>query len=301
MRTFVSRYPVISFALLTLVFQFVVVFLVMAIHDPAIHLAEDRLSKWLFRIRVLGPLAACMLVTWYLERGPGLKKLFGSYAHWRTSPKWYVIAITWKFLLAWAGLGLTVLFTDSIWPGFFAPNFLPGYLEALPFILVATFVEETSWIRFSISRFQEKFSALTSTVFVGLLWGLWYVPMFFLGEGWPDGNPVYVFVPCIIALAIFLAVMYNSSHSGTVLLLTQVSSNSVFMMVPLLPGYVRWPDGSVDDNYLFGCSIAFIVFSLALVFILGSKNLARRERVRWSDPAPEDAEAVVPARVSTVG
>jgi hypothetical protein len=78
-----------------------------------------------------------------------------------------------------------------------------------------------------------------------------------------------------------------------VLLLTQVSSNSVFMMVPVLPGEITRADGTVEGRYVMIYSYVFIAFAIGLVCILGPKNLSRRKRMRWSDnedegPAFED-------------
>ncbi|MBK8615469.1 MAG: hypothetical protein IPN85_18885 [Flavobacteriales bacterium] len=51
----------------------------------------------LFRMRVFGPLAACVGITWWLERKAGLRALFSSFLVWRVPLKWYLAAGVWKF------------------------------------------------------------------------------------------------------------------------------------------------------------------------------------------------------------
>ncbi len=305
MRAFISRYPVLTFVIITLVVQVIDIIAVWMMLPEGLHIDQVPDAHMVFRLRVFGPLIACLWVTHYLEGFAGIHKLLGSYLHWRTPIKWYAVSILWKFVLGWIGLGLTVLLTDAIWPGFFAQDFWGTYFANLSFILIITFVEETSWIRFSISRLQERYTALQAAFLAGNAWGFWYVPMFMLNEGVPVGYPWITFHACIISLCILLVWVYNSSRSGTVLLLTQISSNSVFMMVPVLPGEVTLPDGSMDTRYVMVYSFVFIAFAIGLVAVMGPKNLSRRPRMRWSKEremlaADQAPEVVVPGHTGAL-
>lgn len=282
MRATITRYPVLTFVLLALALQALDILVVSLLLPPRVHVDNDPTAHMVFRLRIFSPLIACLWVTHYLEGFAGIRKLLASYLHWRTPFKWYGVSLLWKFVLGWIGLGLTMLVTDAVWPGFFAQRFWDTYLTSLPFILVITFVEETSWIRFSISRLQERYTALQSALITGNAWGLWYVPMFLLGEGVPAGYPWITFHACIISLCILLVWVYNSSRSGTVLLLTQISSNSVFFMVPVLPGEITLADGGAETRYVMVYSFVFIAFAIGLVLVMGPTNLSRRPRMRWS-------------------
>jgi hypothetical protein len=78
-KAFVTRNPVATFVLVTLGLQFGVVFGVWLMLPPGGHLHDDPRLHMLFRLRVFGPLLACVGITWWLERTAGLRNLFSSY------------------------------------------------------------------------------------------------------------------------------------------------------------------------------------------------------------------------------
>jgi len=294
MRAFIQRNPVLTFVLTTLGLQGGIVLAVWAALQPGQHLHEDPNMHNLFRMRVFVPLGMAMLITWYLEGRSGLENLFIGYTKWRVPAQWYLLAISWKFLLAWTGIGLVCLFTDAAWPGWFADDFWWNYLLNLPFIIGIALVEETSWIRFCVTRMQMKRTAFWSAFIIGNAWGMWYLPMILIGEGVPPAYPVPVFHACMISLTVLLVWVYNTTRSGTVLLLMQILSNTVFMMVDVLPGGELKADGTPELRYVIGYSYVFVAVSVILVLVFGIRNLSRNQRVRWDDkthkPVPASAD-----------
>jgi hypothetical protein len=145
-KAFVTRNPVATFVLVTLGLQFGVVFGVWLMLPPGGHLHDDPRLHMLFRLRVFGPLLACVGITWWLERTAGLRNLFSSYLVWRVPAKWYLAAGLWKFLFAYLGIGVVIMALGK-WPGqgMVLPHYWDGWLVTLPFILGIAFVEETSW------------------------------------------------------------------------------------------------------------------------------------------------------------
>jgi hypothetical protein len=182
MRQFVAKYPVLVFTLLTLAYQFAVVGVVWARLGPGQHMHDDAFAHMVFRFRVFGPLVFAMLLTFYLEGGKGLRTLFEGFIHWKVPAKWYLLAFSWKFLFTYVGIGFLVLVGQAQWPGWVVDNFFGGdlsnlkaWLSNLGFIVGIAFVEETAWMKFSVTRMQERYSALTSCLLVGIGWGLWYL------------------------------------------------------------------------------------------------------------------------------
>lgn len=283
MHAFIQRNPVLLFVLLTLGLQGGIVLAVWAMLEPGQRLHEDPGMHNVFRMRVFVPLGIAMLITWYLEGRHGLNNLFIGYTKWKVPAQWYLLAMSWKFLLAWTGIGLVCALTDAAWPGWFADGFWWNYLMNLPFIIGIALVEETSWIRFSVTRLQMRYSAFWSAFLVGNAWGMWYLPMILIGEGVPKDYPVLVFHACMISLAILLVWVYNTTRSGTVLLLMQILSNTVFMMVDVLPGGELKADGTPELRYVIGYSYVFVAVSVLLVLVFGIRNLSRNQRVRWDD------------------
>ena len=120
-------------------------------------------------------------------------------------------ANVWSFMSVDSARGLVFLPTASAAPDFFGGTFkaLKGLIVNLPFIIGIAFVEETAWMKFSVTRLQEKYSALRSCLTVGVAWGLWYLPMLLVGEGVPDGYPWPVFLLSMVCLTVLLGWAYS--------------------------------------------------------------------------------------------
>ncbi|MCC7502937.1 MAG: hypothetical protein IT229_10435 [Flavobacteriales bacterium] len=297
MKSFVARNPVTTFVLLTLGLQFAIVAYVWFVLPPGGHLHEDPHLHMLFRFRVFGPLAACVGITWWLEGMAGIRNLFGSFLVWKVPGKWYLAAGIWKFLFAYLGIGVVIVALGK-WPGvgLMMPRFWDGWLVTLPFIFGIAFVEETSWMKFCLTRLQMRYSALVSTLIIGNCWGMWYLPMVAINEGVPPGYPILVFHGCMISLTILLAWLYNNTHSGVVLMLAQVVSNTAFFITPILPpnneitsevptivAPEHYSGLLLDVDYVTLFSLIFIAASVLIVFFAGGKDLGPRPRARWDE------------------
>ena len=288
MRAFITRYPVAVFVSLTLLAQFAVVLATWWLIPDGLEMHSDHpgshLAHAIFRFRVFFPLGLAILMTVYLDGRSGLNKLFGSFLHWRVPVKWYALAFTWKFILGYLGIAAVVLMGMDVWPPLVNGDWLSNMITNAAFIVGIALVEETSWIRFSVTRLQEKHTALFSSVVVGIAWGLWYLMMMLLGEGVPDGIPWYAFMISMFSLTVFLTWAYNTTRSGTVLLIMQVFSNCAFLVVPMLPVPERAP-------YFMNAFVAlFLLVSFMLIRVFGSNHLSRFQRARWSDPADQEPE-----------
>jgi hypothetical protein len=195
-------------------------------------------------------------------------KLFSAFLNWRVPAQWYALAFTWKFIATFAGIGTLALLGIRQWPGAFVSGFLPDLLRNMPFIVGIAIVEETSWMKFAVTRMNERYSALRAAMVIGICWGMWYLPMLLLGEGVPDGIPWPVFLLSMFSL--------------TVLLIMQVLSNCAFIMVPVLPG---WHE--LDPSYVISFVCAFFIGALAIVWYAGPKQLnSKGLRATWSGKAP---------------
>ncbi len=292
MRSFIAKNPVLVFILLTLGYQFVVVGLVKAMIPEGGHMHDSAAAHMVFRFRAFGPLAFAMLLTWYLEKGAGLRRLFGSFFHWKAGAQWYLLAFSWKFLFTYVGIATLVFLGFAEWPGWLVRSLtedgvagLKPLISNMPFIVGIALVEETAWMKFSVTRMQEKYSALRSCLTVGFAWGLWYLPMLLINEGVPDGYPWPVFLLSMICLTILLGWTYNMTRSGTILLIMQIVSNCAFFIIPVLPAW--W---NLDATYVNSFVAVNFVSAVTLVLVYGWRELGTGPRATWSENHEEDQE-----------
>ena len=291
MKAIITKYPVLTLCIIVLGIQFGIVVVAGSMIPDGVRLHDAPAAHMIFRFRVFWPLVFAVILTYYIEGREGLGRLFGSYRVWRVPKRFYGLALTWKFLfcyLAWAIADLTGLLP---WPGASSSGFftkdeggIGDLLWSMPFIVGIALVEETTWMKFCVTRLQARYSAFVSCALTGIAWGLWYLPMLLLHEGVPDGVPWYMFLLSMVGLALLLGWVYNMTHSGLVLLIMQVISNIAFFVMPALPTWHK-----MDASYV----IAFIWIEVSIVALLllryGAKELGTKPRPTWFNNGRSDA------------
>lgn len=203
-------------------------------------------SHPLFILAVYAPaLAAFTLVTIRTGTG-GLGRFLSRMLLWRCPTSW------WAFLL----LGIPVVFFAGAAVGgtatseaLTAPE-LGSLLAALAFMMVLGPVEEFGWRGFALPLLQRRMSPLWAGVLLGLIWGAWHLPAFFLGgtpqEGWSFAP---FFLGCV-ALSVILTPLFNAS-GGSILL----SAFFHYQMINPL-----WPDAQPYDSYFFAVVAVAVVW-----------------------------------------
>jgi membrane protease YdiL (CAAX protease family) len=131
-----------------------------------------------------GPTLSAFVVTNVLDGKEGRRKLFRRYGQWRVRLPVYGLAF-FAFPLIFLIAGSIVLggvpFSDirANWTTFFSP-----YLVAvLIFPAIITWGEEPGWRGFALTRMQEYYHPLLAAVVIGLIHGLWHLPVYLIASG----------------------------------------------------------------------------------------------------------------------
>lgn len=162
-------------------------------------------------INPLGPLVAALLVTALTSGRAGLKKLLGRYLPWRTSWRWYAVAVALPVLLV-AVSGLLTVATGAPWPArtqFAAwPSLLPGFLFTFVFVGLG---EETGWRGFAIPQLQTRYSPAVASAILAPLWALWHLPL--LGKEFPPAV-IPPFLVSVVAGTFLLTWLLNRAKGA---------------------------------------------------------------------------------------
>lgn len=130
--------------------------------------------------------------------------------------KWYLVI----FLMI-----PTISILASLLSGYWnSPSFLSNKLHSLfLFIIVVPLVpvlEELGWRGYVLDRLQEKYSSLNSSIILGIVWGFWHLPAFFLPGGALSAMPFgsftfWLYMITIIELSICFTWIYNNTGRST--------------------------------------------------------------------------------------
>ncbi len=147
---------------------------------------------------------------------PAVKDLLLRLIRWKVSPIWYMVAflLTGVTILIAIGVHLLVGGTNQV--GVLLPlnSLVPSLLFQIFFFWLT---EETAWRGFALPRLQAKYNALNASLILGLLWGLWHIPLWFIPGSFQSTIPFLGFVLSAIATSVLVTWIFNHSK-GSVLI-----------------------------------------------------------------------------------
>lgn len=194
---------------------------------------------WGFRLYLapFGPTISAFILTYINEGSNGVKVLLKRGIDLSFKKVWLIPI----FLLMPAIVGLSLLL--AIFSGESVPA-IPFLSQ--PFIIIPAFfyilflggplAEEFGWRGYALDRLQVKYNALTSSIILGILWGLWHLPLFFMkGQDMYRNVPIWGFILGTVFLSILFTWIYNNtSRSILAVLLFHTTSNLAHFIFPAM-------------------------------------------------------------------
>jgi membrane protease YdiL (CAAX protease family) len=222
-RNIIQRNPLISFFLL--VFALTWPFLIVdALGSRGVF--SFRLSIPLLILTGYMPTLAALIVTGMTKGRAGIRALFGKLLIARVGLRWYLFAIFAFGALCAAAILLTNLSgVSSVLPLLSSDassfsNPLGFVLNILLLFVITGIVngEELAWRGYALPKLQEKFSALNSSLILGVIWTMFHLPLFFTLTGSSQAHESFLsFLIGTVSLTVLFTWMYNHTR-GSVLL-----------------------------------------------------------------------------------
>ncbi|WP_321299850.1 type II CAAX endopeptidase family protein [uncultured Sphaerochaeta sp.] len=226
---------------------------------------------WLKGLGSFGPTISALLITGITKGRSGLKELLTKVLIWKVSLFWYVFS-----LFSTLGAILLSLGIYRLTGGEVVNTNDPGqwYLIPVIFLYVLFFSvtgEEFGWRGFLLPRLQKQYSALSSSLIIGLFWGFWHLPLFLIQGDFHAHIPFLLFILQDVALAVILTWIYNNTRGSLLLVhLFHAASNATVGLLPILP--MKAGDSLIP---LYITVAVLVLVALAIVIIYGPKTLTR--------------------------
>jgi membrane protease YdiL (CAAX protease family) len=215
------------------------------------------------------PAVAAIVVIAMTEGKPGLKSLWQRLKLWRVGLRWYVVALGLPVLLSAIVVALSILLGAPAQVEFSSVSLL----TLIVFVLVVG--EEIGWRGYALPKLLQSHSAITASVILGVLWGGWHLPTFFLPGAPQAGIPFVAFLLFTTGASILFTWLYL--HTGGSLLIATLFHGAInsfgFVNSALDPASRWWLTGAV------------YVAAALLVSIIAGLNLARKPAVQ-AEAAP---------------
>ena len=124
--------------------------------------------------------------------GPGVRDLGPAVVRWRVPVRWWLVAVSPALFL---GLALIVMaVAGKTLPraadfGLFSGIPAIGLFGVLLLIFVGALGEETGWRGYALPQLQRRFSPLTSSLILAVVWFGWHLPQFWVIGTYRDFAP----------------------------------------------------------------------------------------------------------------
>ena len=223
-----------------------------------------------------GPSLAAIVLAGVMGGRPSVERLLGRLLIWRVGLKWWLFVLISPALLAVASLTLFNVLGGPVVD--YAA--LPALRSLIPMILMLTIVaglgEEFGWRGFVLPHLQSRENALYASWIVGLIWGIWHVPLFFL-----DGTvqlewaadighlpAILLYTAYLVANAIQYTWVFNHTQGSVLLVAVLHGAQNAWM-----GGYIDVYRGEIGG--IVTLTVMAWVVAGVIILVTGSEHLSR--------------------------
>ncbi len=256
----------LAFFLLTYAVMWACFISVAAVGIPA----HSPLGALLLYLGTFAPSLAALWLTARAEGSTGVRALLGRVLMWRVAAHWYVFAVSYI-----AAIKLTVALIHRL-----ASDAWPRFGNEAWYIIVVAIAfstpfqagEEIGWRGYALPRLAARFGLARASILLGLIWGCWHLPQFFIPEADTYKQSFLVFVLQVTALSVAMAWLY--AHTNGSLLLVMLLHSAVNNSKDIVPSAVP---GAAN---MFGLSASLVAWlTVALLWICASYFLVRMPKL----------------------
>jgi uncharacterized protein len=139
-------------------------------------------------------------------------------------------------------------------------------------LILAPFLEELGWRGYALDRLQLRWSALVSSLILGVLWSLWHLPIFLIKSTYQYslgiGSPAFwTYMISIIPLTVLFTWIFNNNSSSTLsAILLHIMFNTTAELF------------SITERAYTYFVVLELVAAIAIAMIWGAKTLKRTDK-----------------------
>jgi len=219
--------------------------------------------KAIWHVAVYGPAISAFIVITLFHGVTGVKAYLRRFLHWRAGVGWYALV-----LVGIPAIHLCERLVFGMLGGNAPPYPHNPWFMVIPMSLFSLVddpgpMEELGWRGFALPLLQKKFNALGASVILGIIWGIWHLPAFYISATPQSAFSFPLFLLGSISYAIIMTAVYNATGGSIPLaFLFHWQINNAF-------GFAIYPEGAWISPVLFA------VAALAVIVIFGPRNLGR--------------------------
>ena len=182
------------------------------------------------------PAIAALLAAALTGGRDAVRDLGARLVRWRVGWQWYLVVILGPAAFSLAVAGVYVLLGGS-WADAAPSALREGPIVLLPaFLLVLALTdglaEELAWRGFALPRLLTRYNALVASLVLGVLWGLWHLPLVWTEGATMYQEPVWLLLIDLTAKSVLFTWVFLHTRGSVLLAVLLHASNNLLSVSP---------------------------------------------------------------------
>lgn len=220
-------------------------------------------------IGAFAPLLAALTLVGRAEGRQGVKSFLLKAFDFQIKPLYLVLALALPLAIHWISHYLAIAVGLDV-----ARTLFPAEITASPVLLAIPYFflmliigggqEEFGWRGYAQEPLQEKIGVIPASLVIGLIWGFWHLPLWFMAGDLHSAYSFVAFVLMTTSISLIYAWLYNMSGKKLlVVLVFHAMNNTAAPLIPFLHGVEGKPESAywiyAAVNVFFGLIFAFLL------------------------------------------
>jgi len=220
-------------------------------------------------IGAFAPLLAALTLVARDEGWKGIKTFLKRAIDFRVKPIYLVIAlglpIVIHLIAHYSALAVNLDVAQTLFP---ADMGTPAIILAIPYFILMMVIgggqEEFGWRGYAQEPLQEKLGVIPASLVIGVIWGFWHLPLWFMAGDLHSAYSFFAFVLMTTSISILYAWLYNSSGKKLIVVIFfHAMNNTAAPLLPFLHGVEGKPENAywiyAAVNVVFGIIFAYFI------------------------------------------
>ena len=220
-------------------------------------------------IGAFAPMLAAITLIAQKAGWQGIKSFFGQVLDFHFKPVYALLALALPLLIHliahYTALALGLVVAETLFPGEMPVSPL---LLAIPYFFLMLLIgggqEEFGWRGYAQEPLQEKMGVIPASLVIGVIWGFWHLPLWFMAGDLHSAYSFFAFVMMTTSLSIVYAWLYNASGKKLIVVIFfHAMNNTAAPLIPFLHGIEGKPESAywiyAAVNVIFGVIFAYVL------------------------------------------
>lgn len=195
------------------------------------------LSTWLLIVSGFGPSIAALAVVGTFSGSKGLRRWLAHGLNQHVGWRWLSLAFLTPPLVMLIALGIHILLGGTI-PAPIAAAHLPLAIAnfGLVFLVGGPLGEEFGWRGYAMPALTARMNWRTASLVIGVFWGLWHLPLFFMAGTAQSQMPIAIFLLNILAGSVLFGWLFVRTRASVLpALIMHMSLNTWAGLLMIIP------------------------------------------------------------------